>query len=61
MLPSIFVNDGKAMFENRGEMDLAETFVSDDGTELDQFVLDRFGIEPPNYIGRLATISRVVK
>ena len=56
-----FVNGGKAMFEDRGEIDLKETFVSDDALELDQFVLDKFGIEPPDYIRRLVTISEVVK
>jgi hypothetical protein len=56
-----FVNGGKAMFEDRGEIDLKETFVSDDALELDQFVLAKFGIEPPDYIRRLVTIPGVVK
>jgi uncharacterized protein (DUF362 family) len=56
-----FVNGGKAMFEDRGEIDLKETLVGDDALELDQFVLDKFGIEPPDYIRRLVTIPSVVK
>jgi len=55
-----FVNGGKAMFEDRGELALNETFVGDDALELDQFVLDKFGIEPPAYIRRLATIPGAV-
>jgi uncharacterized protein (DUF362 family) len=49
-----FVNGGKAMFENRGEADLPEILVSNDALELDQFLLERFGLERPEYIRRLA-------
>jgi len=56
-----FINGGKAMLEDRGEIDLKEIFVGDDALELDQFVLDKFGIEPPDYIRRLVTIPGVVK
>ena len=56
-----FVDGGKAMFENRGEIDLEEAFLGDDGIELDQFVLDKFGVESPDYIRSLAAMSGVVK
>lgn len=56
-----FVNGGKAMFEDRGEIDLEETLVSDDALELDQFMLDKFGIDSPDYLRRLVTIPEMVK
>ena len=50
-----FVNGGRAMFEDRGEIDLEETLVSDNALELDRYILDRFGIEPPGYLRLLET------
>lgn len=48
-----FVNGGKAMFDSRGEIKLPETLVGDDALALDQFMLKRFDLEPPEYIGML--------
>ena len=48
-----FVNGGRAMFEDQGEIELPEILVGDDALELDQLVLERFGLEPPEYITRL--------
>lgn len=48
-----FVNGGKAMFDSRGEIELPETLVGDDALALDQFVLKRFNLAPPEYIGML--------
>ncbi len=48
-----FVNGGKAVFADRGEVNLGEVLVGDDALELDQFVLGQFGLEPPKYIKRL--------
>jgi uncharacterized protein (DUF362 family) len=55
---SFFVNGGKAMFEDRGEVDLDEILVGSDALELDQFVLRRFGLEPPDYIRRLVEMPQ---
>ena len=52
-----FINGGKAIFEKRGEVDLNEILLADDALELDQFVLNRFDLEPPDYIRRLAEIA----
>jgi uncharacterized protein (DUF362 family) len=48
-----FVNGGKAMFEDRGEIELSQILVGDDGLELDRFVLEQFSIDSPAYIERL--------
>jgi uncharacterized protein (DUF362 family) len=48
-----FVNGGPAMVEGYGERDLGEILVGDDALELDRYVLDRFGLEPPEYLNRL--------
>lgn len=48
-----FVNGGKAMFEDRGEIELDQILVGDDGLELDRFVLEQFNIDPPGYVQRL--------
>jgi uncharacterized protein (DUF362 family) len=48
-----FVNGGRAMFEDRGEIELPHILVGDDALELDRFVLERFGVEPPKYVERL--------
>lgn len=49
-----FINGGKAMFEGQGEIELLQVLVGDDALELDRFVLDQFGIDPPGYTERLA-------
>jgi len=51
-----FVNGGKAMFEDRGEVNLDEIHIGSDALELDRFVLKQFGLEPPDYIRRLVEI-----
>jgi hypothetical protein len=48
-----FVNGGRAMFEDRGEIDLGTILVGNDALELDRFVLKQLGLEPPGYIRRL--------
>ena len=48
-----FVNGGKAMFEDRGEIEMDRILVGDDGLELDRFVLEQFDIDPPGYVQRL--------
>ena len=53
---SFFVNGGRAMFEHRGEVDFGEILIGDNALELDQFVLKKFGIAPPDYIKRLLDI-----
>jgi hypothetical protein len=45
---NFLVNGGKAMFEDQGEVDLDEILVGSNALELDQFVLKRFGLEPPD-------------
>lgn len=58
-----FVNGGKAMFEDRGEVDLGEVLIrrgvliARDALELDRFVLKQLGLEPPDYMRRLAETS----
>jgi uncharacterized protein (DUF362 family) len=47
-----FVNGGRAMFEEQGEIELPQTLVGDDALELDRFVLKQFGVDPPEYIER---------
>jgi uncharacterized protein (DUF362 family) len=49
-----FINGGRAMFEGQGEIELPQVLVGDDALELDRFVLEQFGIDPPGYIERLA-------
>lgn len=49
-----FVNGGRAMIEDRGEIDLPEVLVGTDAIALDQLVLARFGLGRPEYIRRLA-------
>lgn len=49
----LFVNGGKALIEGQGEIDLGEILVGDNALELDQYVLKKLGIEPPEYIRRL--------
>ena len=49
-----FINGGKAMFEGRGEIEMPQILVGNDALELDRFVLDQFGIDPPEYTERLA-------
>jgi uncharacterized protein (DUF362 family) len=48
-----FVNGGKALFEGQGEIELDEILVGDDALELDRVVLERFNIDPPEYVKRL--------
>ena len=48
-----YVNGGKAMFKGRGEVDLGQVLVGNDALELDRFVLDQYGLEPPGYVRRL--------
>jgi uncharacterized protein (DUF362 family) len=48
-----FVNGGKVMLEDQGEIELGEAVVGDDALELDQFVLKQLGLEAPEYIRRL--------
>jgi uncharacterized protein (DUF362 family) len=50
-----FVNGGRATFEDQGEIELPQILVGDDALELDQLVLERFGLESPEYITRLET------
>jgi hypothetical protein len=52
-----FVNGGRAMFEDRGEIDLGEVLIGNDALELDQFVLKQFGLEPPAYVKRLVVLK----
>lgn len=51
-----FINGGRAMFEDRNEIDLPETFIGNDALELDRFMLDKFSLEPPDYIHMLAAV-----
>jgi hypothetical protein len=53
-----FINGGKAMFEEQGEIELPQILVGDDALELDRFVLDQFGIDPPEYIERVCFDQR---
>ena len=48
-----FVNGGKAMVEGQGEAEMAEAYVGDDALELDLHMLERFGLEPPEYVRHL--------
>jgi hypothetical protein len=48
-----FVNGGRAMIEDRGEIDLPEILVGTDAIELDQLMLAQFGLGRPEYIRRL--------
>jgi uncharacterized protein (DUF362 family) len=48
-----FVNGGAAMLEGYGERDLGEILVGDDAVELDHYVVERFGLELPEYLARL--------
>lgn len=50
----LFINGGKAMFEGRGEMEWDEVLVGDNAIEMDHYVLDKFDIDPPEYLRRLA-------
>lgn len=52
-----FVNGGQAMFEDRGEIELDQILVGSNALELDQLVLERFNIDPPEYIERLANVT----
>ena len=54
---SFFINGGKAMFEDLGEVDLGEVLIGRDALELDRFVLKQLGLDPPDYIRRLAETS----
>jgi uncharacterized protein (DUF362 family) len=45
-----YVNGGKVMFENTGEIDLGKTLIGNDALELDCCILKAFGISPPEYI-----------
>ena len=48
-----FVNGGPIMIEGYGERDLGEILVGDNAIELDHYVLEKFGLEPPEYLDRL--------
>jgi uncharacterized protein (DUF362 family) len=50
-----FVNGGRAVFEDQGEIELPEILVGDDALELDQLMLKQFDLESPEYIARLET------
>ena len=52
-----FVNGGVAMIEGQGEIELNETLVGDDAVALDQFVLKRFDLEPPEYLEGLVGLE----
>jgi hypothetical protein len=49
-----FVNGGKAAVEGQDEIERAEVYVGDDALELDLHVLERFDLEAPEYVRRLA-------
>jgi uncharacterized protein (DUF362 family) len=53
---SLFVNGGRAMLD-QGEIDLDQILVGDDALALDRFVLEQLGLEPPEYIRRLAEVG----
>ncbi len=50
---SFFVNGGTALIEGYGESDLGEILVGDNAVELDRYILERCGLEPPAYLDRL--------
>jgi len=53
---SLFVNSGRAMLD-QGQIDLDQILVGDDALALDRFVLEQLGLEPPEYIRRLAKVG----
>lgn len=52
---SFFINGGLAMAENYGEFRFKEILISNDGIELDLYVLKNYfsGFEIPDYLKRL--------
>ncbi len=52
----LFIDGGTAMIEGQGELVLPEILLGDDALELDQHLLQKFGLETPQYIQHLASL-----
>ncbi len=50
---SFFINGGTVLIEGYGEGDLGEILVGDNAVELDRYILERYDLEPPEYLDRL--------
>jgi hypothetical protein len=58
---NVFVNGGRIMLEGQGERDFEGYLVGDDALELDRYMLGAFGLELPDYLGKLLEDKQILK